>query len=117
MTEVQLDLELTRLDLDWERERKRYVVHSNYGQEVVPKKWAAVVVGVLSLMAGILIGGCLSSLDPVANPDAPTVGIFFAVWVIVIGGGVSCWCFVKATAYEEAHATYLRKKEEARTRY
>jgi hypothetical protein len=114
---MQLELELTQLDLNWERERKRYVMHSKYGQEVVPQKWAAVVVGMLTLVAGIGIGVWLSSLDPVANPDAPTVGIFFALLVILIGGAVSFWYFIKAQACEEAHATYLRKKEDARMRY
>ena len=92
-------------------------MHSKYGQEVAPRKWAAVVVGTLTIVAGIAIGLWLSALDAAANPAAPPVAIFFALLVILIGGAVSVWCFIKAEACEAAHALYLQKKEETQRKH
>jgi hypothetical protein len=115
--ELQLQLALSQIELQWESDRRRYMMHTKYGQEVVPKKWGAAVVAVLSVVGGIACGIWISSLDPVQNPAAPGLGVFFAGLIIVIGLGVSLWSYSKADAYEQAEAEYLRKKEAARSKY
>ena len=115
--ELQLKLELSQIELEWERERKRHLMHTKYGQEVVPKKWSAAVVAVLSVVGGIACGIWISSLDPVQNPAAPGIAVFFAGLIILVGLGVSFWSYSKAAGYEQAEAEYRRKKEAARSKY
>jgi hypothetical protein len=114
---LQLQLELSQNELEWERERHRHMMHTKYGQEVVPKKWSAAVVAVFSIAGGIACGIWISSLDPVQNPAAPGIAIFVAGLVIVVGLGVSGWSYSKADAYEHAEAEYHRKKDAARSKY
>ena len=115
--ELQRQLELSQIELEWERERKRHLMHTKYGQEIVPKKWSAAVVAVLSVLGGIACGIWISSLDPVQNPAAPGIAVFFACLIILVGLGVSLWAYSKAEAYEAAEAEYRRKKEAAQSKY
>ena len=115
--ELQLQLELSQIELEWERERKRHMMHTKYGQEVVPKKWSAAVVAVLSVVGGIACGIWISSLDQVQNPVAPAAAVLVAGFIILFGLGVSFWSYSKAAGYEQAEAEYRRKKEAAQSKY
>ena len=109
--QLQLQLELSQIDLEWERDRQRYMSHTKYGKPYVPTKGSAVVAAILSLLAGIGLGIWVASKAP--GSDA----LFLAILVIVIGLGVNFWYYTKAEASEAAQAEYLRKKESARSKY
>jgi hypothetical protein len=110
--QLRLQLELSQIDLKWERERQGLMCHTRSGKPYVPTKRSAEVAAILSLVAGIGLGIFLAS-------KAPGSGEFpcFAAFVIIVGLGVSYWYYTKAQAYEEAHAAYLKKKEAARLKY
>jgi hypothetical protein len=110
--QLQLQLELSQIELEWERDRHRYMARTKYGQEYVPKKGGAAVVALLSLVGG---AGCGIWID--SQVPGSAVGVFFAAFIMVVGLGVGLWSYLKAEAYEEAHAAYLKKKEAARLKY
>ncbi len=114
---LQLQLKLAQLDLEWERERKRHVFASLYSKETVPRKWQAALAGIIFPALGIGAGLVFLSLDPLEHPEGQVVGLLLPAFFILIGLVAAIYSYVRAEAYEKAHAEYLRKKEEARLKY
>ena len=109
--------ELTAIDLQWERDRHQYMIPSKHGQKMIPTKGFAAIVVALTLVAGI---GFVKFFSPVIRAQftaAAGFGALVAGMLIVFGLGIGVWCFLKALAYEEAHAAYLGKKSAAQAKY
>jgi hypothetical protein len=113
--QLQLQLELTEIDLEWERERPKYVMHTKYGQAVVPNKWAALFVPLILLIVGI---GCgIKIATEIPGDEGIAFGAMAGGVFLLAGLVAGFWSYGKAEAYEQAKADYLRKKEAARSKY
>jgi uncharacterized protein HemX len=92
------------------------MVRSKHGQEVVPTKGAAIVVVVLTLVAAAGFGNLFSTPNPVQDPASRGFGVIIAGVLIVVGLGLGAWYYLKAQAYEKAHAEYLRRRAAAQSK-
>jgi hypothetical protein len=112
---LELQLELSRIELEWERERPKHMVASRFGKLAVPRKHDAAISIALMTVLGIGFGIWVAAQMP-AN-DGIAAGILAAGVFLLIGVGVGAWSHDKAEAYEQAEAEYLRKREAARAKY
>ena len=115
LAELELDNELNRIDLEWERARKNYVFHGRLlGGESVPSKSKAVAMTVILLIVAAIPFGILIDL---AQPNIVGFVVFMMVVIVlaVLSGGA--WMFSQAAEYRKAEAAYRQKRDAARAKY
>jgi hypothetical protein len=106
-----LQAELDRVDLDWERERKRWIVRSLWGKEFVPNPGQGVVGSVaLGAMA-------LCFVFAGARTGAAAIGLAFGSFFLVCAIWNYLYSARKAAGYDRAEAQYERNKEAAGAKY
>jgi hypothetical protein len=118
LRQTELELELARIDLEWERERPKYVDRNPLsGREVVPTKAKAVVAG--AGLATIAVAYAFAQM--VIHPKAGLVeGVVIALVFLVLLSyflftGISMYS--KAVDYQRAEAAYQQRREEVKARY
>jgi len=112
---TELELELARINLEWERERQRHLVNRGILGRQAPTKsmasWCPVGMGIFGIAIGILYA--------VAHSD-PAVGLciggFCAVLLLVLGLVSGRLLYRKAVEYEGAEAFYLQRKKAVRAK-
>ncbi|NQU22414.1 MAG: zinc ribbon domain-containing protein [Candidatus Nealsonbacteria bacterium] len=116
--QTELRLELVEIDMEWERERPKYLVNRGPwgGGGQAPTKRMASQATILMPIFAIAIGIGFA----VITPD-PVVGLFKGgVWAVVFlvwGLAFHWWGYRKAVRYEEAEIEFQRRKEDARAKY
>jgi len=109
-----LEAELNRIDLEWERARKRYVFHGGLlRRESVPSKGKAVATMVILPLIAAVPFGILVTLAP------PNIVAFVVLMMVVtVLGVLGCGAlmFSQATKYEKAQAEYQQRRDAARAK-
>jgi hypothetical protein len=103
--EVQVDL--NRLDLAWQRERERYMARGHYGTTFVPTRKTALrtMRWTIALAFGFWLFA--SSLPGAVAVGAPLWG---PAILLVFGLATGISLYRKASAYDQAQAAYLRRR-------
>ena len=102
---LSIENEIDDLDREWEEREKELMTRTKRGELTVPTRGAAIAVGVLSAIIGML------GLFVAASPKGER-GALFGV-VIALGGGILAYFqHQKAVAYERAHADYSERRDE-----
>ncbi len=111
--ETELALVLARIALEWERERKKYMVKGIFvsGPEV-PTNGNALAVSMLMGMSGIVLAIVITCVatDP---KDGLLEGGFLGAPFLFAGLIVGVWYYYKAKVYDRAEAGYQRKRRTA----
>ena len=104
--------ELARIDRKWQTEREQYMVRSRWGQLYEPRTEAAIFMGVIAVVAGLLC--VVFTLIMAANFGAPLLLLMPAGLLLLVGGlAVSMYQYSKAQRYQNAQAGYERRREKA----
>jgi hypothetical protein len=110
-----LELELTRIDLEWERERQKYMQQAGVlGGIRVPRKNGAVLCGLFTPAVGIVLGIVVVALG---GEPAIVAGIAAAGSALLLGLVVGLILYSKAERYQQAEAEYRRKREAAKSKF
>jgi hypothetical protein len=119
----RLENQLNRLDLDWAREKKAYMVSGGYGHHSIPTKAASIAIGVSFAVLGplllIYLFGLLTNLTwslsgPPVGPPPPLIiailGSLLGILFVILGIGLGSYCYRKAEQYEQARQAYKDRR-------
>ena len=118
LAKLELETELNRIDLEWERERQKYMVKKGKwgGGLKVPTKADALV----GFVVGVILLGILIYTFPFnivrAHGELFWRGVFVSIFLLAILP-VTAYFYWKALEYERAEADYRRKREEVKAKY
>jgi hypothetical protein len=112
---IQAEMELQRVERDWEIKQKQFMVTDKHGRESTPSMVGSVIGGIIVIIFGVFWIGLAASMN--APPLFPLFGLVFigaAVFGLIKGA-------TKSTGYQNALAEYqtrraaaVRRLEEAR---
>jgi hypothetical protein len=108
---VQMQAELNRIDLEWERERKKYMISVEGETPSTPGSrtsvfWVSLIWILLNGIGGVYFW-------TVGDNDSMACCAIFGVVGIFVG----LWSYGKAHEYEHAEAAYRRRRRQAEERY
>ena len=105
---VRLHDTLSRLDMDWLQERRRYMLRGRGGALVVPSPRRALTSAVLTACAALFIWGMLASA--LFSPDASVVYGLMSLMLLGFGGYTSIADFLQYRRYKQAEAAYYARR-------
>ena len=112
--DVALEEELNRVDRDWQAERERYLLTSEFGGKQVPDKRRGLFAGgVLIALAVALLFMFLSLPQGVAHEIGPYVSGF----ILLFGVGLGWFQYSKGVDYERAYAAYQQRRNAVIAKY
>ncbi len=104
LAQISYDNAVERLDREWERERKQYMVRSKNGSEHIPTTTGAI--------ATFIVGGFMVVMAFAASRvGGPMFGLF-ALLALGIALFAAATSFRKAQKYQEAESRYQRRRRE-----
>jgi hypothetical protein len=111
--------ELARIDREWQREERYYLVRSVYRRRVVPTTTMAgyliFVGGGIGMLWIVLTIALLRSI-PAAGPLAqmrlffPVLGVVYTIFVV----GYGLYCYKRARLYQERYQAYRARRQSVR---
>ena len=109
LEKVQLAQELTDIDLQWQDERKKYLIETKYGRELVPTVWHAlltlVAFGGMALVWGVLFATVFD--DPFfRNPLTEALPYLF----LVVGVISFIYLIWRSRRYKKAERRYQERR-------
>jgi len=110
LEEMKLVDEVSRLDLEWQSEREKYMVTGKYGNRYLPRKG-------IEILIGIFIVGGGTSLVWKAVLTSNLILLLMGVFVILLGVKASMFRYGKAREYEQAYQAYLSRRARVYKRY
>lgn len=113
----RLENQLNRLDLEWERDKKRYMVRGRYGHRYIPQKGASIGGGIVVAIFGTLwtifafgiTTGFTWSLAGDPHGPPPVIRVLFPLFgvvFVIVGIGWSVHSYHKAEQYADAWRDY-----------
>jgi hypothetical protein len=111
LNELALQTELNRIDLEWQREREKYMIPTQYGK-VIPGKNDGIIYFLFLLIGGIVFIIAAATLNP-----ASVSGIMFGTFLIITGIAVSVSSNSIFVNYKRAESEYLRRREAVIVKY
>jgi hypothetical protein len=115
LAEARYQNELARIDREWDRERQQYLLRGHHGRRDVPTTAAAITVGVVSGVGGLIwlaTAVAIVSSSPDLGPFALVKVLFPLFGVAFLVGGV-CWAvYVQSMAvrYQAAYKAYQNRR-------
>jgi hypothetical protein len=119
LAETRYQVELTRIDREWELERQRYLIRNGYGFRQVPTAGVGIAAAVVGGGFGTLwtiIAIAITSWAPNFGPFAivkivfPLFGIFFTVFGITMG----VYIYRRAKLHEQRFREYEARRARVR---
>ncbi len=118
LTKVELEAEMNRIELEWEKERRKHMIRRiGHLDLVVPTKTDTVIkMVVFGLVIVGLFGGFIVAL-PGGNGVAYQLVLFILLPLLALDFGLGLNHFLKAAAYEKAEAAYQQRRDAAEAKY
>jgi hypothetical protein len=105
LNELALQTELNRIDLEWQREREKYMIQTQYGK-FIPGKNDGIMFFLFLLVVGIVFIISAATLNPASVP-----GIMFGIFPIIIGIAALVLFNSRFVDYKRAESEYTRRRE------
>jgi hypothetical protein len=112
--DVALEEELNTIDRDWQAERERYLMSSEFGGKRIPDKRRGLFAGGVLVALAVALFFMFQSLQPGMSRE---LGPYISGFVLLFGIGLGWFQYSKGADYERAHAAYQARRAAAIARY
>jgi hypothetical protein len=118
-SDIQYTTELARIDSEWQRDERYYLVRSVYRRRVVPTTTMAGYlifvgggIGVLWVMLTVALLRSIPAAGPLAQMRMffPLLGVVYTVFVV----GYGLYCYRRARLYQERYQAYRARRQSIR---
>jgi hypothetical protein len=112
--DVALEEELNSIDSEWQAERDRYLLSSEFGGKQVPDKRRGLFAGGVLVGLAVILFFMFQTLKPGLSQD---IGPFVSGFVLLFGIGLGWFQYGKGVDYERAFAAYQVRRNAAIAKY
>ena len=112
--DVALEEELNALDRQWDVERDRYLLTSEFGGKRIPSKRRGLVAAAILVGLAVILFLLFGALQPTR---ATEVGPYVSGFVLLAGLGLGWFQYSKGVDYERAHAAYQVRRDAVIAKY
>jgi hypothetical protein len=121
-TDVNYQIELARIDREWQREERYYMVRAGMGRREVPTTSMAFYlvvigggIGVAWTIVTLAILRSMAAIEPLAQMRLvfPLIGVVYTV--VVVGYGL--YCYRRARLYQERFRDYQARRQKLKAKH
>jgi hypothetical protein len=109
-TDVALEEELNSIDREWQFERERYLLSSEFGGKQVPDKRRGLFAGGVLIALAVVLFFMFQTLQRGLSRE---IGPYVSGFVLLFGIGLGWFQYSKGVDYERAFAAYQARRSAA----